>query len=87
MTRKFCGGCKQEKPASEFHADRKRTDGLQCQCKACTAQQHKKWRDGRRRGGCLHARVAYPHITHKDVCIALHGLFSGQAGAAGTAVL
>ncbi|EIE20639.1 hypothetical protein COCSUDRAFT_57208 [Coccomyxa subellipsoidea C-169] len=49
VTRKFCGGCKLEKAASEFHKDRKRTDGLQCQCKACTTLLHKKWRDERKR--------------------------------------
>lgn len=53
VARKFCGGCKLEKAASEFHKDRKRTDGLQCQCKACTTLLHKKWRDERKRGGCL----------------------------------
>ncbi|BDA42149.1 hypothetical protein COCOBI_03-0340 [Coccomyxa sp. Obi] len=46
---KNCGGCKQTKPASEFHADRKRTDGLQTQCKDCTSALHKRWRDERRR--------------------------------------
>lgn len=46
---KLCGGCKQQKTASEFYADRKRSDGLQCQCKACTSQHHKNWRDARRR--------------------------------------
>jgi len=49
---KLCGGCKQQKPAAEFYADRKRSDGLQCQCKACTSQHHKNWRDARRRSEC-----------------------------------
>ena len=45
---KVCGGCNKEKPASEFYADRKRRDGLQCQCKACTSQHHERWRAKKR---------------------------------------
>ena len=48
VSSKICGGCKKEKPASEFYADRKRKDGLQCQCKACTAQHHERWRAKKR---------------------------------------
>ena len=48
VSSKVCGGCKKEKPASEFYADRKRKDGLQCQCKACTAQHHERWRAKKR---------------------------------------
>jgi hypothetical protein len=50
VTSKVCGGCKQEKPASDFYADRKRKDGLQCQCKSCTAQSHERWRAKKRQG-------------------------------------
>ena len=45
---KVCGGCNKEKPASEFYADRKRKDGLQCQCKICTSQHHERWRAKKR---------------------------------------
>jgi hypothetical protein len=48
VSSKVCGGCKKEKPASEFYADRKRKDGLQCQCKSCTAQHHERWRAKKR---------------------------------------
>ena len=48
-----CGRCKQEKPADDFYADRKRRDGLQCQCKMCTARHHDRWRQRRRTGAPL----------------------------------
>ena len=48
-----CGRCKQEKPADDFYADRKRRDGLQCQCKSCTARHHDRWRQRRRTGALL----------------------------------
>ena len=32
---KFCGGCHEPKPVSEFHKNKSRKDGLATQCKVC----------------------------------------------------
>lgn len=36
---KYCPACKTDKPRSEFHAQKKRYDGLQSNCKACKSSR------------------------------------------------
>lgn len=77
---KVCGGCNKEKPASEFYADRKRRDGLQCQCKACTSQHHERWRAKKREevgeSSAWHASIVVQ--SGKGACLRV---WCGKAGA------
>jgi hypothetical protein len=40
---KTCQSCKQLKPVSEFHKNKKKRDGLATQCKACKKQTQASW--------------------------------------------
>ncbi len=44
LTSKKCSRCHQEKPASDFCANKRSPDGLYCQCKACVAVKDKERR-------------------------------------------
>ena len=41
---KYCGGCKQCKPESEFYNNTNIKDGLQTQCKTCKIASSTRWR-------------------------------------------
>ena len=38
VVEKLCPGCGETKPASDFHKDSAKADGLNCSCKLCRAQ-------------------------------------------------
>lgn len=40
---KHCPTCSLQKPATEFHCDRARSDGLASQCKVCKRAVQKRW--------------------------------------------
>lgn len=40
---KICSKCKQEKPLSEFYANKSSADGKQSYCKACSKAKAKAW--------------------------------------------
>lgn len=42
---KKCGTCGEVKPHGEFYRSQQSKDGLRYQCKACTTEQRKQWRD------------------------------------------
>lgn len=42
MKEKKCSKCKETKPVSEFHKDRRAKDGLQWECKLCKSAADKK---------------------------------------------
>ena len=42
---KTCSTCKEAKPTTEFHKDRKSSDGLHSECKQCRAAYAKKYRE------------------------------------------
>ncbi len=41
---KTCSKCKEQKPLSEFHKQRKSPDGLAWYCKKCKQEQAREWR-------------------------------------------
>ncbi len=49
--RKFCGGCGQWKPRSEFGTYRSNKDGLRNRCMCCAREARKRQRDQRRLSG------------------------------------
>ena len=40
---KECSKCKETKPRSEFHKQKRTRDGLQCYCKECKNLVHRAW--------------------------------------------
>lgn len=45
-TGKRCTRCGETKPLDEFHRNRAMRDGLECQCKVCRSELHRRWREG-----------------------------------------
>jgi 5-methylcytosine-specific restriction endonuclease McrA len=45
ILRKHCPTCDTSKPASDFHANRSRSDGLSIECKACACARVRAWRE------------------------------------------
>lgn len=45
---KYCGACRQTKPAEAFAKSARTKDGLQSHCRVCKAAQEKKWRAEKR---------------------------------------
>lgn len=60
----MCHGCNKCKPFSEFHKCSRRRDGLQSQCKTCTAQHNARYYQ-RNKERCRQARTTY-YRAHKE---------------------
>ena len=45
---KKCSGCQQTKAATEFHKNRRQSDGLTCYCKDCVSTRNKGYREANR---------------------------------------
>jgi 5-methylcytosine-specific restriction endonuclease McrA len=52
VAEKYCGGCSQMRPVTDFCRDRSAKDGLQCWCRKCEN---------------AHARDKYPEVNRKSV--------------------
>lgn len=43
VSMKYCKKCDTEKPLSEFHKNKSKSDGLTSNCKTCVSDQYQKW--------------------------------------------
>lgn len=56
---KFCSGCQQAKPLSEFHKNRRMKDGLANWCKTCISGAQKRWEAANRERRRVLSRAWY----------------------------
>jgi hypothetical protein len=52
---KRCTKCGEDKDLSEFHTERRSSDGVTARCKSCTSQYQKEW--SARKGGSMYYRT------------------------------
>lgn len=63
---KICSSCRQSKPVSMYHRDKRLLDGLQCQCIACHNVSKANWRKRDPEGSAISLRKAWINYYRKN---------------------
>ncbi len=63
---KICYKCKEEKPISEFHKNKKTKDGLRYECKSCNIANNKKWINNNKKRRSNYNKYYYENVIKSD---------------------